>query len=145
MNKLFLLWLLFGLLSGCGKGNQINGHTLNTANKSIKYIKERLPDDVKLEYELSYWTLRDEFKEDAQFLQTIDGKDPLKLIELGQDSFNRRKAAGLKDYEAFADWRAMLDDFGKKRSTQSKPSINAEKDAKYKGSVIYNPRFKTQQ
>lgn len=145
MNVRILVWLLMVSLTACGNGNQINGHTLSTANKSIKHIKERLSDDVRLEYELSYWTLRDEFKEDALFLQAIDGKNPFELIDLGQESFTRRKAAGQKEYQAFADWQAMLVDFGKKRSTQSKPSVNADKDAHYKGSVIYNPRTKSQQ
>lgn len=137
-----LVWLLMAGITACGNGNQINGHSLNTASKSIKYIKEHLPDDLRLEYELSYWTLRDEFKEDAQFLQAIDGKDHLTLIDMGQESFVRRKAAGFKEYQAFADWQAMLADFSKKRSTQSKPSVNAEKDANYKRTVLYNPRYR---
>lgn len=145
MNTCLLVLLLVAGLVACGNGNQINGHTLKTANKSIKYIKERLPEDSKLEYELSFWTLRDEFKEDAQFLNAIDGKTPFELMELGQDSFNRRKAGGLAAYQNFTDWQAMLTDYSQKRATQSKPSVNAGKDAKYKGSVIYNPRTKSQQ
>jgi hypothetical protein len=140
MNKFLLVWLLIALLAACGSGNQINGRSINTANKSIKYIKEHLPDDLRLEYELSYWTLRDEFKEDAKFLQAIDGKNPFELIDMGQESFTRRKAAGLKDYQAFVDWQAMLAEFGNKRSTQSKPSVNAEKEAKYKHTVLYDMR-----
>jgi hypothetical protein len=142
MKLKYWLLLLAALLTACGKGDQINGHTLNTANKSVKYVKERLPDDIKLEYELSFWTLRDEFKDDKQFLETIDGKKPLELIALGQESFSRRKAAGLKEYQAFADWQAMLADYSNKRATQSKPSVNAEKDANYKRTVIYNPRYR---
>ena len=145
MIKLLLGTLLVVLIAGCGKGNQINGHTLTTANKSVKYIKEHLAEDLKLEYELSYWTLRDELKDDSAFLETIDGKNPFELIDLGKESFDRRKASGLKDYQAFPDWQAMLADYGQKRATQSKPSVNADKDARYKGSVIYNPRTKSQQ
>mgnify|MGYP001636551898 CR=1 FL=1 len=140
-NLLLCFVLLF--VAGCSQSRQINGHTITTANKSVKQIKEHLPDDAKLEYELSYWIIRDEFKNDDQFLRTIDGKDPLELIRLGQDSFNRRKAAGMKDYLAFADWQSMLNDYSSKRANQSKPSVNAEKDANYKRSVIYNPRFRT--
>lgn len=140
--KTFLLCFVIVALMACGKGNEINGHSLATANKSVKFIKEKLPDDLRLEFELSFWTLRDEFKNDDEFLQAVDGKNPFELIDLGQESFNRRKAAGLKGYQAFADWQAMLADYGQKRATQSKPSVNAEKDANYKRTVLYNPRFR---
>jgi len=130
-------------ISGCGNDNQINGHTLATANKSIKYIKDRLPEKERLEYELSFWTLRDELKDDQQFLQTVDGKNPYELMELGQASFARRKAAGFKDYQAFPDWEAMLTDYAQHRTAQIEPSKDAEKEARYKKekrTVLYNLR-----
>jgi len=140
MNKLFLSCIVILLVAGCGNGSQISGHNLATANKSVKRIKERLPEDLRLEFELSFWTLRDELKNEAEFLQTVDGKNPYEIIDLGQASFNRRKAAGFKDYQHFADWQAMLAAYSQKRSDQSKPSVNAEKEAKYKHTVLYDLR-----
>lgn len=140
MNKNLLIHLLIILLAACGNGSQINGRSLATASKSVKYIKERLPDDLRLEFELSYWTLRDEFKNDGKFLQTVDGKNPYEIIDLGQTSFGRRKATGFKDYQNFADWQAMLADYSGKRNRQSKPSVNADKEAKYKQTILYDMR-----
>jgi hypothetical protein len=111
-----------------------------TASKSVKYIKERLPDDLRWEFELSFWTLRDEFKDEGGFLKTVDGKNPYEVIDLGHASFDRRKAAGFTDYQRFADWQAMLADYTKQRIVQSKPSVNADKESKYKYSVLYDMR-----
>jgi hypothetical protein len=140
MNKNFLFYIFIILVTACGNSNQINAHSLATANKSVKHVKERLPNDLRLEFELSYWTLRDELKDDAAFLQALDGKNPYEIIDLGQASFDRRKAAGFTDYQRFADWQAMLSDYAKQRDGQSKPSVNADKEAKYKHSVLYNMR-----
>lgn len=140
MNKFLLARIVFMLIAACGNGSQIYGRSLTSASKSVKHIKERLPDDLRLEFELSYWTLRDEFKDDGTFLQTVDGKNPYEIIDLGKVSFDRRKAAGFKDYQRFADWQAMLSDYTKQRNGQSKPSVNADKEAKYKHTVLYDMR-----
>lgn len=140
MNKYFLICIAVILLTSCSNSSQINGRSLTTASKSVKHIKERLPDDLRLEFELSYWTLRDELKDDGAFLQTVNGKNPYEIIELGRASFERRKAAGFKDYQSIADWRVMLSDYTNKRNGQSKPSVNADKEAKYKHTVLYDMR-----
>lgn len=134
---------LLVLSIGCSNGNRINGHSLVTANKSVKFIKARLPGKARLEFELSFWTLRDEFKGEQQFLQTVNGKNPDELIQLGRASFNRRKAGGLKAYQAFPDWEAMLTDYAQLRTAQMEPPKDTEKEAKYrkeKHSVLYNLR-----
>jgi hypothetical protein len=143
MKAFLAIGCMVAFIAGCGSGNQINGHSLATANKSIKHIKDRLSEKERLEFELSFWTLRDELKDDQQFLQTIDGKNPYELMELGQASFTRRKAAGFKDYQAFSDWEVMLADYARHRFAQIEPSKDAEKEARYKKekrTVLYNLR-----
>ena len=99
-----LLAVVCMLLTGCNNAQQINGSTLKTVNRSVTHIKERLPVDQRIEYEVAYWTLRDEVRNNKEFLSAIDGKTPPQLIEIGKDLFLKRKAAGNKEYEKFDNW-----------------------------------------
>lgn len=110
---------------------------MKTANKSVSYIKERLPADQRIEFEVSFWTLRDEITDNEQFLDTIDGKTPEELIELGKASFQKRKDAGFKDYQQYANWEQMIAQFSQQRLDQNRKEKQDNRDKKYQGSVIY--------
>lgn len=97
-----LVLITCALLIGCNKSQQINGSSMKTVNRSISQIKERLPLDQRIEFEVSFWTLRDDIKDNGQFMDAIDGKTPDQLIAAGKELFEKRKASGSKDYEKFA-------------------------------------------
>ncbi len=111
---------LCALLVGCSKGNEINGRSLRTANKSVSYIKDRLPVEQRVEFEISFWSLRDEIRNNEEFLETIDGKTPEELIALGKELFQKRKNAGFKDYEQFATWEQMISHYTTERIDQNR-------------------------
>lgn len=123
MKKLFTLLLILSCttLIACGKGQQINGHNTRTAYKSAKSIKNRLPGDNRIEYEVSFWTIRDAKKDDSEFLDAVDGKNPQEIIALGKEIYQQRKNAGFEAYAQYSSWEEMIAKFGQERIDQEKP------------------------
>jgi hypothetical protein len=140
MKKLATLLLILSCttLIACSKGQQINGHTIKTAYRSVKALKNRLPPDNRIEFEVSFWTVRDAKKDDATFLNAIDGKTPQEIIALGKEVYQERKAANFKAYEQYSSWEEMIAKFGKERMDQDNHK-GAPKDEKGtpNNSVIY--------
>lgn len=129
MKKLFTLLLILSCttLIACGKGQQINGHNTRTAYKSVKSIKNHLPEDSRIEYEVSFWTIRDAKKDDSEFLDTVGGKNPQEIIALAKEIYQERKNAGFEAYTQYSSWEEMIAKFGQERIDQNKPrSKNAD-------------------
>ena len=120
MKKIPTLLLIFGCatLMACGKGQEINGHNTATAYRSVKALKNRLPPDNRIEFEVSFWTSRDAKKDDKEFLDAVDGKTPEEIIVLGKEIYQERKTAGFKGYENYSSWEEMITQFGKERMDQ---------------------------
>ena len=120
MKKIPTLLLILGCatLIACGKGQEINGHNTATAYRSVKALKNRLPPDNRIEFEVSFWTIRDAKKDDKEFLDAVDGKTPEEIIVLGKEIYQERKTAGFKGYENYSSWEQMITQFGKERMDQ---------------------------
>ena len=120
MKKLpaLLLILSSATLIACGKGQEINGHNTATAYRSVKALKNRLSPDNRIEFEVSFWTIRDAKKDDKEFLDVVDGKTPEEIITIGKEIYQERKAAGFKGYEEYSSWEEMIAKFGKERMDQ---------------------------
>ena len=141
MKKLatLLVILCCTTLVACGKGQQINGHTTKTAYRSVKALKNRLPPESRIEFEVSFWTIRDAKKDDSAFLDAVDGKTPQEIIVLGKEVYQERKAANFKGYEHYSSWEEMITNFGKERLDQEnrKGTTAKEDPSKPNDSVIY--------
>ena len=120
MKKLpaLLLILSSATLIACGKGQEINGHNTATAYRSVKALKNRLSPDNRIEFEVSFWTIRDAKKDDKEFLDVVDGKTPEEIIAIGKEIYQERKAVGFKGYEEYSSWEEMIAKFGKERLDQ---------------------------
>jgi hypothetical protein len=120
MKKSTALLCILGstLLFACGKGQEINGHSLRTADKSVKVLKERLPPENRIEFELAYWSIRDEHKNNDEFLDVVDGKTPLEIIALGKEIYQKRKDNGVEGYAQYASWGDMISKYVKDRMDQ---------------------------
>jgi hypothetical protein len=148
MKKLviFLLVLSCTALVACGKGTEINGHSTKTAYRSVKGLKKYMPAETQLEFEVSFWMLRDANKDDDTFLNLVDGKKPQDIIEMGKALYQERKAAGFKEYEQYATWEQMITKFGKERLDQDKIRKGREENDAPDGkkrpeaSILYDPR-----
>lgn len=120
MKKIPALLLILSCLTliACGKGQEINGHNTATAYRSVKALKNRLPPETRIEFEVSFWTIRDVKKDDKEFLDVVDGKTPQEIIALGKTIYEERKSTGFKAYEQYSSWEEMITKFGKERMDQ---------------------------
>jgi hypothetical protein len=138
MKKLptLLLILSCASLMACGKGEEINGHNTKTAYRSVKTLKNRLSTDARIEFEVSFWTIRDAKKDDKEFLSIVDSKKPNEIIALGKEIYQQRKQSGYKGYENYTSWEEMIAKFGKERMDQDnrkgKSKEDKENDVLYK-------------
>jgi hypothetical protein len=141
MKKISILLIMLGCttLIACGRGQEINGHTTKTAYRSVKALKNRLPPDTRMEFEVAFWAIRDANKDDKVFLDIVDGKKPEEIIALGQEIYQQRKAAGFKGYEQYSSWEEMIAKFGKERMDQDSRKGALKESAKDKANdVLYN-------
>ncbi|MEN9597473.1 MAG: hypothetical protein RL236_1907, partial [Pseudomonadota bacterium] len=95
MKKLPLVLLLTcsTMLIACS-GEKINAHSDKTAYRSVKMIKNRLQPEIRVEYEMSFWMIRDANKDDAAFLAAVDGKKAVEIIGMGKEIYQKRKTEG---------------------------------------------------
>lgn len=127
-------------LTACSKGGTINGHTARTAYRSVKMLKDRLPPDNRVEFEVSFWTIRDAHQQnEAEFLDVVDGKSPWDIIDMAKEIYQQRKAAGFKGYEKYNSWEEMIAKFDKERIDQEKrPGSTKRDETRRNGTVLYN-------
>lgn len=135
--SVFLIFVLSCIfLTACGRGEKVNGHNIRTAYKSVKVLKERLPPEKRIEFEVSFWTIRDAQKADNEFLKAVDGKNPVEIIEMGREIYQQRKTAGFKGYEQYSSWDDMITKFSQERSQQG--AIKKEEARDKANDVFYN-------
>ncbi len=140
MKKLavFICVICCTTLIACGKGQEINGHNLKTANRSVKALKERLPTESRIEFEVAYWTIRDAKKDNDEFLDAVDGKTPMEIVALGKEIYQQRKNEGFQAYAKYSSWEDMISQFGKERSDQDNGKSLKKEDAKDRANdVLY--------
>lgn len=127
LSKIVLILFCVTLVA-CNRGEQINGHNMRTALKSVKVLKERLPPEIRIQFEVAFGTIRNAKKNDDQFLDTVDGKTPLEIIAIGKELFQQLKASGSPGYEKYASWEDMISKFIQERNSQAtKQGVMTEK------------------
>lgn len=131
-----LLILCCTSLIACSKGSQINGHTTRTAFKSVKALKNYLAPDARIEFEVSFWMLRDSIKNEKEFLNTVDGKKPEEIIAMGKELYQQRKNSGFAGYDKYTSWDDMIAKFGKERIDQDNRKIKEDPKDQANG-VLY--------
>lgn len=132
---IFLIVFNFFFTVSCSKGSQINGNSIRTAFRSVKQLKNRLPTEQRIAFEISFWSMRDVHQDEAEFLDQVGGKTPEEIIIAGKKIFQERKAAGFKDYEEFPTWEEMIAKFTKERMDQG--SKKQSRDRREDHSVLY--------
>jgi len=132
LSTIFVLALSITLVA-CTSGNQINARSIKTANRSVSMIKDRLPTEQRIEFEVSYWTLRDSIKSRDEFLDTVGGKTPEELVVLGKEVFQTRKNSGFKNYEQYTSWEQMIAKFTQERIDQNR---SIKSDPRDKGNSV---------
>lgn len=124
------------LLTACGNAGQINASSLKTAHKSVGFIKEHLPANQRVEFEVAYWALREQIKNDEEFLKAIDKKMASDVITMAKANFDKIKAVGGKEYAMYENWEQMITKQTQKRSEQDRSATDSQ-DKKGYPSVDY--------
>ena len=121
MKKLPLVLLLTcsTMLIACS-GEKINAHSDKTAYRSVKMIKNRLQPEIRVEYEMSFWMIRDANKDDAAFLAAVDGKKAVEIIGMGKEIYQKRKTEGFAEYQQYKTWEEMMAKYDRDRLDQGK-------------------------
>ncbi len=130
------VFIICAFLLGCTKGSEINGRSIKTANRSVSMIKDRLPTEQRIEFEVSYWTLRDSIKDREKFLDTVDGKSSEELVVLGKEVFQQRKNSGFVAYDQYDNWEQMIAKFTQERIEQNSRKKPDPRDNA--NNVLYN-------
>ena len=123
-------------LFSCSKGNEVSGRSMKGAYRSVNYIKNRLPTEQRIEFELSFWALRDDIRNKEDFLDTVGGKTPEELIELGKALYQKRKNEGYEKYDKFNNWDQMISHYAQERLDQNKRKRAEPKESE--NSVLYD-------
>ena len=106
------------LTISCTSGMNINGANIETAHKSVLNIKYNLPTEQRMEFEISYWSLRDQTKNDKEFLDIVDGKSAEEMIVIGKRIFHVRKNDGDEEYKNYHSWDDMIHILGREIGQQ---------------------------
>lgn len=137
MRILSIIIITFSILmsTGCSQGSQINGRSFKTALKSVKMMKDRIPQDKRIAFELSFWAIRTAYRNNQEFLDIVDGKTADELIEVGKEVFAKRKAEGFAEYQQYASWDDMITKYANDRAAQNNKRKRDPRDAE--NSVLY--------
>ena len=136
MRILSIIFISTALLlsTGCG-GNEVSGRSFKSSLRSANKIKSRLPQDLRVPFELSYWAIRDYYRDNEDFLDIVGGKNPEELIAAGKEVFLQRKADGFAEYQKYTTWEEMINKYQQDRQDQT---IKRRRDPRDAGnSVIY--------
>lgn len=110
----YLIGLLI-LLTGCGMGDRINANSEKSLYRSVTTLQRRLQDKERVEFEVSFWSLKQYAENDDAFRAQVNGKTVYEVIDMGKENFNKQKASGNPEYQDFASWDTMIAQFVKER------------------------------
>lgn len=127
--------VLSATLLGCSSSDEVSGRSIRSAYKSVIFIKRHLPVEQQVEFEVSFWTIRDAIKDDKELLAKVGGKKPDEVIAMAKEIYQQRKAAGAKEYQEFSSWDQMIAKYGQERINQSKHKKVDPRDEK--NNVLY--------
>ena len=102
-------------------------------------MKNRLPTEKRIEFEVSYWTMRDAIKDKKEFLSIVGGKNADEMIELGKGIFQQRKNDGFEKYTQYSNWDQMIATFTQERIDQGRKNKKGKKEKRGGDtSILYN-------
>ena len=123
MRKLsvFMMSLVILLSVGCSGESKINGSSNRTINLSMRSMSKRLPGDERVEFEVSFWVLKDIIKDRGDFQDAVDGQTASSLIKVAKQAYNKERAKGLPAYTKYNSWDEMIKTLRQERLDQSLP------------------------
>ncbi len=122
--------IIFAMLLGCSSSDEVNGRSIRSAYKSVIFIKRHLPVDQQVEFEVSFWTVRNATPNDKELLDKVGGKKAEEIVAMAKEIYQQRKNSGAKEYQAFSSWEQMIAKYGQERIDQTKHKKSDVRDEK---------------
>jgi hypothetical protein len=127
--------IIFAMLVGCSSSDEVSGRSIRSAYKSVIFIKRHLPVDQQVEFEVSFWTVRNATPNDKELLDKVGGKKAEEIIAMAKEIYQQRKSSGAKEYQEFTSWDQMIAKYGQERIDQTKHKKTDARDEK--NNVLY--------
>lgn len=135
--SMVIVLILSTSLTACSNGNEVSGRSMKGAYRSVNRIKSRLPTEQRIEFELSFWAIRDKYRGDKDtFLDEVGGKTHEEVIAMGKQMFQERKSAGFAEYQKYDNWDHMIAQYAQTRINQNKNKRPEKRDME--NSVLYD-------
>lgn len=127
MKKNYLLFICIACLLtvGCSTERHINGRSYKSAYRSAKVMKEYLPKDKRLEFQVAFWTLKNSLPEKEEFLDAVNGKTTSEVIVAGKEKFEEMRFSGFAEYQQYSSWDDMI---AKDKQERAQQDLGLEKD-----------------
>jgi len=132
MRKLsvFIVSIAILLSLGCSTESKINGSSNRTVNLSMRSMSKRLPSDVRVEFEVAFWVLKDIIKDRGDFQDAVDGQTVSSLVEVAKKAYDKERVKGVSAYTKYNSWDDMINTLQQERRDQSLPKSKSKKDSK---------------
>ncbi len=127
--------IIVAMLVGCSSSDEVSGRSIRSAYKSVIFIKRHLPVDQQVEFEVSFWTVRNATPNDKELLDKVGGKKAEDIIAMAKEIYQQRKNSGAKEYQEFTSWDQMIAKYGQERIDQTKHKKPDARDEK--NNVLY--------
>jgi hypothetical protein len=103
------------LVTGCGQSDKINASTDKSLFRSVSGIERNLPAKQQVEFQVSFWSLKQYAESDAGFRTLVHRKTVPEIIELGKQNFAAQLEAGNPDFTKYSSWDAMIEELVQER------------------------------
>lgn len=133
---IFLICLTSIINAGCGGERKVNGRSNRVAALSVKKIKNYLPPDQRVPFEVGFWTIKAKYGNSDEFLDAVDGKTVSEIIASGKLIFEQRRAEGFEAYNQYDSWDDMIAKLIQERADQTIP-YQPETERDKKNNVLY--------
>ncbi len=106
---LVIVLLVFSFLFiGCGQNQRINATSTNAMLRSVGGILRHLPENERVAFQVSFWSLKQYADSDVSFRKSVHGKTVAEIVEMGKENYKIQAGAGNPEYIKFDSWEEMI-------------------------------------
>ncbi|MGH8549141.1 MAG: hypothetical protein ACRERU_11190 [Methylococcales bacterium] len=116
INSIIIIALVcVSLGTGCGQSDKINAGSDRSLSRSVSGIERNLPVKQQVEFQVSFWSLKQYAESEAGFRTMVHRKTVAEIIELGKQNFATQYEAGNPDFIKYSSWDAMIEELLEER------------------------------
>ncbi|MGR9106485.1 MAG: DUF6694 family lipoprotein [Gammaproteobacteria bacterium] len=108
IDSIIIIVICAGVLIGCGQSDKINASSESSLYRSVVGIQRSLPAKRQVEYQVSFWSLKQFAENESEFRKLVHRKSVEEIIELGKENFARQNEVGNPEFTKYASWDDMI-------------------------------------